>query len=75
MENKNDDLIFEISDGAYLYSWLVEIVLVTTMALLLYFDPSDGINDSFGRTIVIYGIVFSKRKFYEFFIKKDKKLF
>ena len=75
MENKNDDLVFEMEDYMYLHEWFLEIVLAVVSFLLLFFDMLHGINKSFAHIAIIYIAVSSIRKFYEFFIEKNKKLF
>jgi len=74
MEEKNDDLVFEIKDYMYLHGWFLEIVLAVVLFLFLFFDMADGINKSFAHIAIIYIVVSSIRKFYTFFIDKNKKL-
>lgn len=75
MEEKNDDLVFEISDDVYLHNWFFEVILAIILFLFLYLEMVHGINKSFAHIAIIYIVVSSIRKFYEFFIEKNKKLF
>jgi len=75
MENKNDDLIFEISDDAYLHNLFFLISLGVIIFFILYFQTSEkNFIDNIAGVLVIYIFVKSIRKFYQFFIKKEIKI-
>ncbi len=71
----DDELIFEMEDYAYLYEWFFGVILAMILFLLLYFNTIHGINKSFAYIAIIYTVVSSIRKFYEFFIEKNKNYF
>lgn len=76
MDKEKDELVLEMNDTMYLHNWFLEIILGVVMFLLLYFDVGNkGIMDAFARVAIIYIVVGSVRKFYEYYIKKDKKIF
>ncbi len=75
MKDKNDDLIFEISDDAYLHNVLFLISLGVIMFFILYFQTSEkSFIDNIAGVLVIYIFVKSIRKFYQFFMKKEIKI-
>lgn len=76
-ENRHGEgLSFVMDDATYLHHWFLEIFLGVVMFLFLYFDVwNKGVADVFARVAIIYIVVGSFRKFYEYYIKKDKKIF
>ena len=72
---KDDELIFEMEDYAYLHNLFFLINLGLIIFFILYFQTSKkNVIDNIASIVVIYIFVKSIRMFYQFFIKKDIKI-
>ncbi len=73
---KDDELIFEMEDYMYLHEWFLGIVSALLIFFMLWSNivRTTTLTASIGKIVIIYIIVKSIRKFYNFFIKKDIKL-
>lgn len=75
MIKKDDELIFEMEDYAYLHNLFFLINLGLIIFFILYFQTSKkNVIDNIASIVVIYIFVKSIRMFYQFFIKKDIKI-
>jgi len=75
MEEKNEDLVFEMKDCMYLHNLFFLNSLGIIMFIILYFQTSEkSFIDNIAGILIIYIVVKSIRKFYQFFIKKEIKI-